>query len=141
MYVAEPITSHGSIIGQAGSSGTIERTDAGGSFGEDTFMKLLITQMTHQDPLQPTDSAQMMSQLAQFSSVEGINKLNTQLTALNLSQDFASSVAMIGKSVTWYDDAGAEHTGIVQAVRPSSKGAILNIDGHNVFSGQVLEVH
>ena len=41
--------------------------------------------------MQPTDSAQMLSQLAQFANVEGMNKLNRQTTALNLGQDFASA--------------------------------------------------
>ena len=78
--------------------------------GEDTFLKLLMAQMNHQDPLQPTDSAQMLCQLAQFANVEGINKLNKQTTSLGLGQDFAGSVAMIGKTVTWLDDEGAAHS-------------------------------
>jgi flagellar basal-body rod modification protein FlgD len=135
-----PVTSQGSPVAGQGTSDTVSRTDAGGAMGQDTFIKLLMTQMTHQDPLQPTDSAQMLSQLAQFSSVEGITKVNTQLTALNLSQDFASSVSMIGKTVAYLDDNGALHSGTVQSVKPSSRGAILSVDGVDIFSGQVSKV-
>ena len=81
------------IVPGAGSGDSISRTDEGGSMGNDTFLKLLVAQMKYQDPLQPTDSAQMMSQLAQFSSVEGLNNLNRQITALGLSQDFSSAVS------------------------------------------------
>jgi flagellar basal-body rod modification protein FlgD len=135
-----PITSTGTVFGATGTSDNVERADDGGSMGQDTFLKLLMAQMTHQDPLQPTDSAQMLSQLAQFANVEGINKLNKQTTALGLGQDFAGSVAMIGKTVTWLDDQGAIHSGIVDAVKPSPSGALLEIDGQDIPSGNVQKV-
>jgi flagellar basal-body rod modification protein FlgD len=135
-----PITSTGNVFGAGATGGDVERIDGGGSMGEDTFLKLLMAQMTHQDPLQPTDSAQMLSQLAQFANVEGINKLNKQTTALGLGQDFAGSVAMIGKTVTWLDDKGAIHTGVVDAVKPSPSGALLVIDNDDIPSGAVQKV-
>jgi flagellar basal-body rod modification protein FlgD len=46
------------------------------------FMKLLVTQMQNQDPLNPLDNAQVTSQLAQLSTVEGVNKMNATLTQL-----------------------------------------------------------
>lgn len=49
---------------------------------QDRFMKLLVTQMQNQDPLNPLDNAQVTSQLAQLSTVTGIDKLNTTLEAL-----------------------------------------------------------
>ena len=137
---SSPVTSTGALQPGTGSSSTISRTDGAGAFGEDTFVKLLIAQMTHQDPTAPTDSAQMMTQLAQFSSVEGLNKLNKQMTALNLSQDFASALTMMGKQVTWLDDNGEVHTGAVEGVKPSSKGAILTVGGSDIFTGQVAKV-
>lgn len=49
----------------------------------DTFLKLLTTQMTHQDPLNPVDSTQFATQLATFSGVEQQTKTNDLLTTLN----------------------------------------------------------
>lgn len=49
---------------------------------QDYFLKLLVAQMNNQDPLNPMDSAQMTSQLAQLNTVQGINKLSTQLDTL-----------------------------------------------------------
>jgi flagellar basal-body rod modification protein FlgD len=138
--MTDAITSTGTVFGASGTSNSVERIDAGGSMGEDTFLKLLMAQMTHQDPMQPTDSAQMLSQLAQFANVEGINKLNKQTTSLNLGQDFAGSVAMIGKTVTWLDDKGAAHSGVVDAVKPSPSGALLVIDAEEIPSGAVRKV-
>lgn len=69
---------------------------------EDRFLKLLVTQMKNQDPLNPLDNAQVTSQMAQLSTVNGIEKLNTALQAM--SSSFASSqslqaAGMIGRSV------------------------------------------
>ena len=138
--MTDAITSSGTIFGASGTGGAVNRIDPGGSMGEDTFLKLLMAQMTHQDPMQPTDSAQMLSQLAQFANVEGINKLNKQTTALHFGQDFAGSVAMIGKTVTWLDGAGASHTGVVDAVKPSPTGALLMIGTEQISSGAVQKV-
>ncbi len=49
---------------------------------QDRFLKLLVTQLKNQDPLNPLDNAQMTSQLAQISTVDGISKLNATLQAL-----------------------------------------------------------
>jgi len=49
---------------------------------QDRFLKLLVTQLKNQDPLNPMDNAQMTSQLAQISTVDGIDKLNATLQKL-----------------------------------------------------------
>lgn len=68
----------------------------------DRFMKLLITQMKNQDPLNPMDNAEVTSQMAQISTVSGIDKLNTTLQ--NMAASFSANqslqaVNMIGHSV------------------------------------------
>jgi flagellar basal-body rod modification protein FlgD len=69
---------------------------------QDKFMTLLVTQMKNQDPLNPLDNAQITSQLAQLSTVTGIDKLNETMTAM--SGNFRSSqnlqvASMIGHGV------------------------------------------
>ena len=69
---------------------------------QDQFLKLLITQMKNQDPLNPMDNSQVTSQLAQISTVTGIDKLNTTITTMNSSMVAAQSLqasALIGKGV------------------------------------------
>lgn len=66
------------------------------------FLKLLTEQLKNQDPLNPTDNAQMTSQLAQISTVSGIDKLNTTLTSLldqSQSGDALQAAALVGKGV------------------------------------------
>lgn len=64
---------------------------------QDRFMKLLITQMKNQDPLNPMDNAQVTSQLAQLSTVSGIDKLNT--TMGTLKDSYQSSQALQATSL------------------------------------------
>ncbi|MDP2878338.1 MAG: flagellar hook assembly protein FlgD [Sulfuricella sp.] len=69
---------------------------------EDRFLKLLVAQMQNQDPLNPMDNAEVTSQMAQLSTVTGIDNLNSTLEAM--SSSFASSqslqaAGMIGRSV------------------------------------------
>ena len=69
---------------------------------QNRFMTLLVTQMRNQDPLNPLDNAQVTSQLAQLSTVTGIDKLNTTLQALQGSYQMSQSLQaanMIGHGV------------------------------------------
>jgi flagellar basal-body rod modification protein FlgD len=66
---------------------------------QDRFLKLLVTQMKNQDPLNPMDNAQVTSQMAQLSTVSGIDKLNATVQALSDSMAAAQSLqaaSMIG---------------------------------------------
>lgn len=68
---------------------------------QDRFLKLLVTQMKNQDPLKPLDNAEVTSQLAQISTVSGIDKLNTTLQSLNADMEDSLSLEateMIGRS-------------------------------------------
>lgn len=69
---------------------------------QERFLKLLVTQMQNQDPLSPMDNAEVTSQMAQISTVSGIDKLNTTLEKLVADSDARRSfeaAAMIGRSV------------------------------------------
>jgi flagellar basal-body rod modification protein FlgD len=57
----------------------------GGDMGKDQFMKLLIAQLQNQDPTNPMDGSQMAAQLAQFSSLEQLQQINTTLTGQTTS--------------------------------------------------------
>ena len=72
------------------------------TLGKDDFMKLLLAQLKNQDPLKPIDGTDFAAQLAQFSSLEQLSNMNTELKNQSLSQmtmNYAQSVNMIGKEV------------------------------------------
>ncbi|HMK39544.1 MAG TPA: flagellar hook capping FlgD N-terminal domain-containing protein [Bacteroidota bacterium] len=81
-------------------------TSAQGMLGKDDFLKLLVSQLQNQDPLNPMDGTQFASQLAQFTSVEQLANINTTLQSnmdasklLNQSISNALSTTVIGKEV------------------------------------------
>ena len=84
----------GSGTGKSGTSLTSET--------QDRFLKLLTTQLKNQDPLNPLDNAQMTSQMAQISTVDGITKLNETLQKLiNNAADTQTmqAAALVGHGV------------------------------------------
>lgn len=108
---------------------------AGGTMGKDQFIKLLVAQLTHQDPLNPQDSSQMASQLAQFSSVEQLMNINTQLTAqagstssMTSAVNNNSALNLIGKTVMVQDPqiavGGTDATMNVSADVPAGGGTL-----------------
>jgi flagellar basal-body rod modification protein FlgD len=85
-----------------GTTATPERTGPR-QFGQDDFLRLLITQLKNQDPLKPTDNTEFVSQLAQFSQLEQTAKqaqlLQKSLDAQTASLQF-TLLPMIGRTVT-----------------------------------------
>ena len=126
--MTDAITSQGTVFGASGTGSSVSRIDPGGSMGEDTFLKLLMAQMTASGPaaadrLGADDHASSHSSRTSRASTSSTSRS----TALNLGQDFAGSVTMIGKTVTWLDDEGTSQSGVVEAVKPSPTGALLMI--------------
>ena len=71
--------------------------------GKDAFLKLLVTQLQNQDPLNPLDDKEFIAQLAQFSSLEQMTNISegiASLTEKTAQQDMLSAVSYIGKEVT-----------------------------------------
>ena len=98
--VASQMNSTASAKSTSSTSGTGGATDVGAD--QDKFMKLLVTQLNNQDLLNPMDNAAMTSQLAQLSTVQGINQVNATLEALRSDQSSQQSVQatnLIGKGV------------------------------------------
>ncbi len=103
--VAKPVVKGASAAGYAdgvtrdtGLAGEADSADG----TEDRFLKLLVAQMRNQDPLNPMDNAQVTSQLAQISTVrgiEGLNKTMGDFVAANSQSAAMSSVAILGKQV------------------------------------------
>ncbi|AEP90780.1 flagellar hook capping protein [Bacillus subtilis subsp. subtilis str. RO-NN-1] len=113
------------------------------SLGKDEFLKILMTQVQNQDPLNPVDDKEFISQMATFSSLEQMMNLNTTMTQFVEKQDpFTTYLDWMGKEVSWTADGGAtEKTGTVSSVK-QSKGKyylILN-DGTEISPSNVLAV-
>ena len=89
---------------------------------KDMFLKLMVEQMSHQDPMNPTDGDQWLAQMAQFNSVE-------QLGNLVSSNSQSQAVGLLGKTVTYSDEGGASETGTVEKVSMAKSGPTLTVSG------------
>ena len=126
-----------STLGSNAANSVKTKNDAG---SEDRFLKLLVAQMANQDPLNPMDNAQVTSQMAQISTVNGIDKLNTTVQGLN--QQFVQMQALQGASLVGRDvivpgdrlatnDEGLAQGGFeLSAAADSVKVEVLNAGGH-----------
>lgn len=103
------------------------------TLGQSDFLKLLTTQMTNQDPMNPISDTDQIAQLAQFSSLQSMNSLLT-----NSQLDGASN--MIGKNVTAADDLGHIVTGTVDSALVSSGKVYVTIGGQQYAYSTISQV-
>jgi len=81
---------------QTGKTETYQnKTTNKSELGKDAFLQLLVTQLQYQDPLNPVDNTQMVSQLAQFSALEQMTNLSTIATTISNTQ----ALSLAGKNV------------------------------------------
>lgn len=128
------------IAGLNGQSGT-KTSKSSVEEMQDRFMKLLTTQLKNQDPNNPLDNAQMTSQLAQMSTVEGINKLNDSIGTLldgYKSSQTMQAASLIGRQVLVDGD--------VIELKSALGGAAVELNGSadkvtlKIFDDQGIEV-
>src|SRR5687767_2554376 len=85
------------------------KSDARGSskLGKDEFLKMMMAQLAQQDPTAPSDSNAFVAQLAQFTSLEQMQNVNTSLESLLIgqaSQNNSGAVGLVGKDVLYKTD-------------------------------------
>src|SRR3954470_5390419 len=73
---------------------------------QDTFLKLLVAQLKYQDPLNPADSTEFLSQTAQFSSLEKMSSVADTTSAMVILQTAFGASSLVGKGVTYLDSNG-----------------------------------
>jgi len=89
-------------------SNTSAAVTSAGDLGEDAFLRLLVTQMQHQDPLDPQSNEEFVAQLAQFTQLEKMTEANESLDSLYLaiaSMNNASMTQLLGMDVVAYGDS------------------------------------
>jgi flagellar basal-body rod modification protein FlgD len=104
------------------------------AFGKDAFMKLLVEQMRHQSPTDPSDGQQWINQMTQFSMLE-------QMQQQSAGQVKANANGYLGKTVSWLDAKGQSGQGVVEKVDFTGTEPTLTVAGHpGVTVGQVTDV-
>ena len=125
----------GASTNTAAATGTAKAAGLSSTDAQDRFLKLLVTQMQNQDPLNPLDNAQVTTQLAQLSTVSGISQLNDTLQALSASftaTQTMQAAAMIGRGVmvagSQVDLAGGQAVFGAQLAQPVDRLVVSILD-------------
>jgi flagellar basal-body rod modification protein FlgD len=118
--------------------------------GKDDFFKLLLAQLKHQNPLSPMDGTEFAVQLAEFSSLEQLTNIGTEIKALGERQDrfqLAGLAGIVGKEITanasagkGADGTGEKITGKVTGVRWENNDAFLTLEDQEVNFRDVISI-
>jgi flagellar basal-body rod modification protein FlgD len=112
--VTAPTSTTKTTATTSSSSSAASQASAKASLDYDSFLKLLIAQMKNQDPTDPMDATEQVSQLATFSQVEQSIQMNSNLETLITGNALTNASSYIGKTITSADE---KTTGVVASVR------------------------
>ena len=122
----------------AAQKATEAKTEIKNDLDKDAFIKLLVTQLQHQDPLEPQDNGEFIAQMAQFSSLEQMTNVATKLEDINnIVGNIDTSVlvgqlsGMIGKGIDW--------TETVQSADEEGNPLTINEDYRGIITGINIE--
>ncbi len=107
------------MIGSVASAGANSITSQSSMVGKEDFLKLLVTQLQYQDPLNPAESTEFTAQLAQFSALEQMTNVNENLEYIQLYQasiNNAQAVDFIGKTVKTSGDGIRVSNGVSEDI-------------------------
>lgn len=96
------------------------------SLNQEDFLKILLTQLTYQDPMKPVDNQQFLAQMAQFTSLEQAQQLNDKIAVLISNQAALQSVGLIGRTVDITAN-GSTVTGSVTALSLSGESPLITV--------------
>lgn len=126
------------VSNQPDLSALVSPTDtAGDELDRNAFLKLLITQIQMQDPLEPMPAHDYIAQLAEFSTVEQLQSANLQLFILYQAQAVSQALLLIGHNISTGDDG---ISGMVDAVVFTDGQPKLIVGGQEVDPGDVIQV-
>ena len=103
------------------------------------FINLLITQLQNQNPLEPVDQQQFLGQLAQFSTLEEMESLNTSFSQMLQLSELTQGASLLGKEavLTSVDNSGRNISGFVDSVRVVDGGLRLTINNNEYSLDEV----
>lgn len=124
------------------TQGSGQERNTSGVLGKDDFLKLLVAQLKHQDPMAPSTDQQWIGQMAQFSQLEQASNTAKDTSRIANQLGHAGALGLIGRTVTYYDAEDNPVTGVVQQVDMAADGkATLTIAGESgILATRVTQV-
>jgi flagellar basal-body rod modification protein FlgD len=126
---------------QVNANSTLQSTrTSANAMNADDFMQILLAQMTHQNPLEPMDNAEMTTQFSQLNSLQQLREINGGMEKLAASNQVIYLASLIGKSVKVNRPDGKVIEGVVEEVFPEKDNPQLRIGTEKVSLDDVIEV-
>lgn len=127
-------------VASGSETATATTGEAPGALGKDAFLKLLLTQLSNQDPLKPLEDKEFVAQLAQFNSLEQMQQTNKHLMEMLSGQSLSQASALLGRQVE--ADGGSEGviSGQVTAITLVAGRPMLTVDSLQVGLSAVSRV-
>ena len=107
---------------------------------KNSFLKLLVTQLSKQDPTNPMNDREFISQMAQFTSLQQTQSLTTEMAKLSRSQEIVAANSYIGQQVTVKDGTNGSTKGIVSGVQMNADGPQIVVGDQTYPISAVLSV-
>ena len=111
------------------TAGTQAKGNEGTNLDKDDFLKLFVAQMSKQDPSKPMDQQAFMGQMAQFSTLEQISNMAAANARVAESLGQSQAISLIGRTVTYIDEADVPQTGTVEKVTTAGGRTVLTVGG------------
>jgi flagellar basal-body rod modification protein FlgD len=112
----------------------------GAQLDKNAFLKLLVAQLQHQDPSNPTDPTAFMGQLAQFSSLEQMTNVASSIDKLTATTSVTQSVGLIGHDLTFKRADGSVGHGTADGVSIKNNEVTIDIAGESVSPDAITAV-
>ncbi|MBM7623518.1 flagellar hook capping FlgD N-terminal domain-containing protein [Sporohalobacter salinus] len=136
MSISDVVSTSNNVMN--GSKAKIKSTN---KMGKNEFLELMVTQLKNQDPLDPMDNKEFISQTAQFTSLEQMSNMNTNMEEFLNMQKLTQVSGLVGKEVkALNEDSGETITGEVEKVKMADSGPKLIINGNEYNMGSVNEI-
>ncbi|HWL43429.1 MAG TPA: flagellar hook capping FlgD N-terminal domain-containing protein [Ilumatobacter sp.] len=123
----------------AGSAGTqyVDHGNPGANLDRNAFLKLLVAQLKYQDPTNPADTSQIVTQSAQLTMVDRLNEMATSFQTANSLSRLALATSMVGQNVSFLDPGGEFVWARVDGVSIDGADVILAAGGYSVPLGAI----
>jgi len=110
------------------------------TLGQQDFIKILVTQLTSQDPLNPQKDSEFIGQMAHFSTLESNKAMKDGIVSLQTQQEFVKANSLIGRNVELLDDDANRFTGTVTGVQILGGTAKIIVDEKPYTLDEVVRV-
>lgn len=128
----------GPTAATSGSGTTyVENGNPGANLDRNAFLKLLVAQLKYQDPTNPADTSQIVTQSAQLTMVDRLNEMASSFKTANSLSRLSLATSMVGKNVSFLDDTGGYVWARVDGVSIDGEDVILAAGGYSVPIGAV----